>query len=83
MIAFERSGKDVRATVEIKVPDYEPREFYFDWRCEDAAYAGLLTAEMRNQINAALAAIRREEYNNGWRDAKAKQGRQSIFIGSW
>lgn len=53
--------------------------FVFD--CDSKNYAELLKLHLRKCISEAVQKIRREGYENGWKDAKAKRRKQTSFSG--
>lgn len=46
---------------------------YLYWECGQEWYAELLAKRCRDVLGDTLKAIREEEYNAGWRDAKSKK----------
>lgn len=83
MIRFSRDGTVVRATVSCPIPNYESRDFWFQWIPGDEAYAGLLSAALQTRMVDQLERIRREAYEQGWKDAKAKTVRRKHFRMGW
>lgn len=83
MIQFSRNGTLVRCTVPLQVPNYEKRLFHFEWETNSPAFAGLLSAEMDKRLHAELERIRREAYERGWKDAKAKKPKETYFDMGW
>jgi hypothetical protein len=73
-IYFEREGTKVKASVTADVPNYETRVFSLFCECGGEVYAGLLTEAMQRQISSEIEAIRRDEYESGWRDKAAHKG---------
>lgn len=51
--------------------------------CEDDAYAILLRARIEKDLSDKLEAIRREAYNEGWKDAKSKKVAKRTWFKSW
>lgn len=49
----------------------------------DEAYAKLLTHNMRENMHASIADIRRAAYESGWKDAKAKNKKKEWFSRMW
>lgn len=82
MIQFSRDGTKVKATVTVEVPNYDTRLFSFMWECNGEAYAGLLSKRMDARMRDHLEDIRRDAYNDGWKDAKSKRVKQTGF-GNW
>jgi len=83
MIYLSRNGTLVRCTVHLRVPNYELRLFHFEWETNNRAFAGLLSAEMDKQLQTELERIRREAYERGWKDAKAKKPKETYFDMGW
>lgn len=79
MINFKRDDKDAVVTLDLAVPTYDERVFSFKFGCGSEVYAGLLTEAMRKAFGNAVQAARREAYNDGWRDAKAKTAKRDWF----
>ena len=73
-IYFVRDGNHVKANVTIDVPHWDARMFTFTFDCGSEAYAGLLTEAMQRQITSEIEAIRKDEYESGWRDKAAHKG---------
>lgn len=47
--------------------------YQFDFNCGDPHYAALLTTHFNDRLASRIEAIRKEEYDKGWRDAKSKK----------
>lgn len=82
MINFKRDGKKAVVRIDLSVPEYEERSFPFAFNCDGEVYAGLLTRAMRTAFSDAVKAARKEGYDQGWKDAKAKRASCSWFKGS-
>lgn len=61
------------------MPTWNERTFQFSFNCGGEAYAGLLTKALRDALGDAVQAVRREAYEEGWRDAKAKTAKRDYF----
>ncbi len=81
--SITRQGKQVALAVTVNIPFYDDRMFTLEWNCDSEVYAGLLADAMQRQTKETLKAIRREAYNEGWRDAKAKRKKATWFGGCW
>ncbi len=44
-----------------------------EWNCGDEMFAALLVERLRNNLKTILKKAREDSYNEGWRNAKAKQ----------
>lgn len=82
-MAFTRVNKQVRVELDLPVPNYAPRILFLYWDCADEIYAGLLTQALRDRMRAELTRIRRDSYEKGFSDAKAKRGKQKYFDLGW
>lgn len=51
--------------------------------CEDDPYAIMLTERMQKDLAKKLEQIRKESYEEGWRDAKAKKSGKRDWFKSW
>ena len=81
MLTFSRDGQQVKIAVLVDVPLRVSHLFLCYWDCEDENYAGLLAAEMHDQFSKKIEAVKREAYDRGWRDAKAKRVKETYFYG--
>lgn len=79
MIRFYREDNSVKCEVDLDVPQYERRTFYFYWGCNSPVFAGLLAAAFTTAMQDALEKIRRQAYEEGARDAKAKTRKRKFF----
>lgn len=79
MLAIVRDNSDVIVKLDLHVPTYETRVFGFTFKCGNEVYAGLLTQAMREAVSDALMAARKQAYDQGWADAKAKRAKQTWF----
>ncbi len=53
--------------------------FNFSLNCSDTQYAELLKRYIDDRLRKAIVKTRREEYERGWRDARAKIKKQTDF----
>ncbi len=53
--------------------------FNFSLNCPDIQYAELLKRYIDDRLRKAIVKTRREEYERGWRDARAKIKKQTDF----
>lgn len=83
MISFKRDGSTVGIAVTVQVPNYDGRVYHTQWNAGGEAYAGFLSAAMNEQMREALRNIRKEAYEQGWKDAKAKRTKENWFGGWW
>lgn len=51
--------------------------------CEAKPYAILLKDRLEKDMSNKLEAIRREAYNEGWKDAKSKKVAKKTWFKSW
>ena len=79
MIEFKRDGTRAIATIEVAVPFYDARVFYMSFECSSEAYAGLLTNLLKETVGEAVRLAREEAYEKGYKDAKAKRGKNKWF----
>jgi len=83
MIRFYRKDNSVKCEVDLDVPQYESRTFYFYQDCGSPVFAGLLAMAFGTAMQDALEKIRRQAYEEGMRDAKAKTRKRKFFRLSW
>lgn len=76
MIQYRTSGDSVKIHVESGVGN-----FTFTHSCGHDYLAGLMRDQYEKHMNSAIESIRRESYNKGWKDAKAKTKKQTWFSG--
>lgn len=60
-------GKDVEVGVELPSPS--------------SGYADLLRRNVKEEFESTVVAIRREEYERGWKHAEAKEKKATNFFG--
>lgn len=73
-IQFNHVGEKVECRVTIDVPFCGPVIWTFSHAHTDQYYSALACQQMQKQLGDALEAIRRESYEQGWKDAKARKG---------
>ena len=83
MVTFDRENEKVVAKVDLDVPTYERRIYWFHWNACNKIYAGLLVAALQAQMGDRLAKLREEAYGQGWADAKAKRAKRDWFSRWW
>lgn len=83
MIRFHRHEGRVKCEIELDVPRYERRTFIFYWDCEGPVFAGLLAGAFENALQDKLEKIRRQAYEDGVRDARAKTKKRKFFRLGW
>lgn len=57
--------------------------FELRWAAGSEWSARLLAHSLRSRISDLLSRIRREAYEDGWRDAKAKRRKATWWPGNW
>ena len=84
-IQFERHGKDVQVAIKTDLPfDEEGKttRFLLYYNCPNIKHAELLCRYHTARHEDTIRAIRRAEYESGWKDAKGKKRRKSnMFSG--
>lgn len=81
MITFKREGSVVICKVEMDMPYWDTRIYHFRWETGSDVCSSLLTQHARTTLSDKLRAIRKEAYNRGWKDAKAKTKKEEWFSG--
>ena len=79
MITVARTETEVTLFLVIAVPNYEKRTFTFVCKAGNEAYAGFLAEAARNAMCDFVQKCRQDEYECGWRDAKAKRTKKDWF----
>lgn len=82
MINFSRKDSAVTVEVEANV-GVAARFFHFTMNLSNEVYAYMLRENFQTKMTKALQDIRREAYEQGWKDAKAKIARRDWFSGGW
>jgi len=80
MIQFKRVDKNLEVRIQSGVLNYE---YNLTWNCNDDVYAELLKDQFNKHMEKKLESIRREAYDNGWRDAKGHKKRSDWFSRWW
>ena len=78
LIQILRDGNKVRVTFKNGPLGYE---FYFYYDCQGDVYASLLSEHFKDRLQSIVKQIREEEYNQGYKDGRAKRGKKAWF--SW
>jgi len=79
----KREDSKVRIRVDIEVPG-EGRVYYMlSIELGNRFYAAFVADAIREQFNDHMARVRREAYEAGWKDAKAKRRKQKWFHLCW
>lgn len=79
-IAFIHAGEKTECKVTINVPFCGPVTWTFNHAHTDKYYSALACMQMQMQLGDALEAIRREAYEQGWKEAKAHKGGQTNWF---
>jgi hypothetical protein len=82
MLSFDRIGPDVIVNIEHGI-FYNGNHFVLKISSTHDYQAELLKRQFQKKLSDELEAIRREAYNQGWKDAKAKTKKQTWFTGWW
>jgi hypothetical protein len=78
MITISKDEKRVK--VAIKTGLYQSSsEVWLYWNCESEMFAELLAKQLRTHIEQTVEAIRKQEYERGWKD-KTKRRQKSTFF---
>lgn len=78
MIDFKQIGADVKITIDSGVGN-----FVFTHNCVHGYLSGLMRDQYERYMQSQLEKIRREAYNQGWKDAKAKSKKATWFKPWW
>ena len=78
-IEFKRHGTKVQLAIDTDLPYDEENNtiLYFYHECPDMKHAELLRRYLKMQHADAISAIRKAEYNDGWKTTKGKKRRKS------
>lgn len=79
MLEFKRDG----STIEVKVNTSIGWHYTQTIRCSDEPYAILLTQNLNDHLRSELTRIRREAYEQGWKDKSRKQRKETWWKGTW
>jgi len=82
MIDITRDGCEIALVV---TPDFPINDLKFSFTYNTGAewVARLLRANIHQRQMSILTQIRREAYEQGWKDAKAHRTKKSWFSGMW
>jgi len=80
MIDFRIDGTKVKIFIEVGVFD---KMVVFTHECSHDYFAHLMRDSYINHMNRKLEKIRREAYNQGWKDAKSKKVAKNTFFSNW
>lgn len=58
-------------------------DYTFSHDCSHKAYAGLAASALSRQFHDQIERIRREAYENGWKDAKGRKAKRQHFSSSF
>ena len=84
MISIERNGAELRVVLESGVhTGTEPTRFVATYNCGAEWAAYLLRENINDRMRARLSAIRKEAYEQGWKDAKSKKGAKTAWFSQW
>jgi hypothetical protein len=88
MIHIYREGNKVKGKFHTSINGWAANTNGWMWEftietCQDEPYAILLAERMQKDLSKKLEAIRRETYNEGWKDAKAKKSGKKDWFKSW
>jgi hypothetical protein len=80
MIKFQVHGTQIK--VEIN-PGINGSAMLLYWETNSSMLVHLLRDKLHDELNKKLTEMRREAYESGWRDAKAKSAKKTWFSGWW
>lgn len=81
MLEIKRDGSKVTIAVESYVPTCGKRLAYFSIEAGSDWAAGLLREHIATAIRSRIQAIRRETYEQGWRDHQKRIQKKTFFTG--
>lgn len=76
MIEITRDDQKVKVLLHSGVLN---TKYIFTWNCNDAVYAELLRDAFEKKFGDEIERVRKEEYERGFKDARAKRARASWF----
>jgi hypothetical protein len=79
MISFSTDGYKLKLIVETN----KNYVLHLYWDCGKELHAELLRDHLHETLNGRLEVIRREAYEKGWKDAKAKRRKEDWFSRWW
>lgn len=77
MIRFSKDGTKVKVRVDHGLS--EDTHLVLNWECGSTLYSELLSSHLQKQLEKIVQQVRQEEYNRGWKDAKAKKAKCDYF----
>ena len=83
MFSFKRDKNQIVLTVEPHIKGAETWEYMFRMDCTDIPAAQLLINAFTARREELLSKIRRDSYEQGWNDAKAKRRKETWFSSWW
>lgn len=81
MIDIKREGTFVKVVVDSQWPI--SGQYSFQWDTGRNDFACLLSENLKNKMVRDIERMRRDAYNQGWKDAKAKAKKETWFSGWW
>lgn len=78
MIYIERYEEKVRVKIDTGL-NTTSGQIWLYWNCNSEMYAELLSRHINKRLDETIQAIRKEEYERGWKDAKAKKSKANWF----
>ena len=78
MININKHGTTVKVSIETGLIASSSDVLLY-WECGNDVFAELLTNQLRKKLADRIQAIRQEEYEQGWKDAKAKKRKRTWF----
>lgn len=83
-IFVNRDGATIFAKFAINVPGNGDVTYTMSATLDNEFYAGFVIGAIRDQMGEDLGAIRSEQYDAGWKDAKSKKtAKQTWFSSFW
>ncbi len=79
MINISRHEDKVKLTIEHGLSSHPNGSLLLYWNTGDAKYAELLSNKLQQKLWDTVEAVRKEEYERGWKDAKAKKAKTTWF----
>jgi hypothetical protein len=76
MITITRKDKICKVSLEDGPLDYT---FYFNYECSDDVHAELLRVYFNKKITDRIEDVRKQEYERGYKDGRAKVAKASWF----
>jgi len=81
MIEFIKDGEEV--LVKVNTSSSINWHIKAKFNCNSELYAALLRQELHSHLNNTLERIRKQAYEQGWKDAKARTKKETWFSGWW